>query len=161
MEQQTHHTGLTDAQVQESRLKHGANVLTPPAKEPLWKQLLEKFTEPLIIVLLIAGFASMGISFYEYFILASGPQVFFEPVGIFIAIFLATGLAFYFELQADKEFSILNQVNDDEPVEVIRNGSVTQVPRRDIVVGDVVVLNTGEEIPADGQLLEAVSLSVD
>ena len=161
MEQQTHYTGLTDAQVQESRLKHGANVLTPPAKEPLWKQLLEKFTEPLIIVLLIAGFASMGISFYEYFILASGPQVFFEPVGIFIAIFLATGLAFYFELQADKEFSILNQVNDDEPVEVIRNGSVTQVPRRDIVVGDVVVLNTGEEIPADGQLLEAVSLSVD
>ena len=161
MEQQTHHTGLTDAQVQESRLKHGANVLTPPAKEPLWKQLLEKFTEPLIIVLLIAGFASVGISLYEYFILASGPQVFFEPVGIFIAIFLATGLAFYFELQADKEFSILNQVNDDEPVEVIRNGSVTQVPRRDIVVGDVVVLNTGEEIPADGQLLEAVSLSVD
>ena len=161
MEQQTHYTGLTDAQVQESRLKHGANVLTPPAKEPLWKQLLEKFTEPLIIVLLIAGFASVGISLYEYFILASGPQVFFEPVGIFIAIFLATGLAFYFELQADKEFSILNQVNDDEPVEVIRNGSVTQVPRRDIVVGDVVVLNTGEEIPADGQLLEAVSLSVD
>ena len=161
MEQQTHFSGLSDAQVAESRQKHGANTLTPPKKDPLWKQFLEKFGDPLIIVLLIAGFSSVGISLYEYFGLGESAEVFFEPVGIFIAIFLATGLAFYFELQADKEFSILNQVNDDEPVEVIRNGNVTQVPRRDIVVGDVVVLNTGEEIPADAVLLEATALSVD
>ena len=124
-----HLSGLTDAQVLESRKKHGANVLTPPEKEPLWKQFLEKFGDPLIIILMIAGALSIGLSFYEYFGLEHGAQVFFEPAGIFVAILLATGLAFYFELQADKEFTILNQVNDDEPVEVIRNGNVTQIPR--------------------------------
>ena len=158
---QKHLTGLTDSQVEESRNLHGANVLTPPEKDPLWKRFLEKFGDPLIIILLIAGALSIGISCYEFWGLDKGASVFFEPIGIFIAILLATGLAFYFELKADKEFALLNQVNDDEPVQVIRNGNVTSVPRKDIVVGDVVILNTGEEVPADGQLLEAVSLNID
>ena len=161
MKQKHHYTGLTDAQVLESRRKNGANVLTPPEKEPLWKQFLEKFGDPLIIILMIAGALSIGISCYEFFGLGQGAAVFFEPVGIFVAILLATGLAFYFELQADKEFTILNQVNDDEPVEVIRNGNTTQIPRKDIVVGDIVILNTGEEVPADSELLEATSLHMD
>ena len=161
MEQKHHYTGLTDAQVLESRKKNGANVLTPPEKEPLWKQFLEKFGDPLIIILMIAGALSIGISCYEFFGLGQGAAVFFEPVGIFVAILLATGLAFYFELKADKEFTILNQVNDDEPVEVIRNGNTTQIPRKDIVVGDIVILNTGEEVPADSELLEATSLHMD
>ena len=161
MEQKHHYIGLNDAQVLESRRKNGANVLTPPEKEPLWKQFLEKFGDPLIIILMIAGALSIGISCYEFFGLGQGAAVFFEPVGIFVAILLATGLAFYFELQADKEFTILNQVNDDEPVEVIRNGNTTQIPRKDIVVGDIVILNTGEEVPADSELLEATSLHMD
>ena len=161
MQQKHHYTGLTDAQVLESRRKNGANVLTPPEKEPLWKQFLEKFGDPLIIILMIAGALSIGISCYEFFGLGQGGAVFFEPVGIFVAILLATGLAFYFELQADKEFTILNQVNDDEPVEVIRNGNTTQIPRRDIVIGDIVILNTGEEVAADSELLEATSLHMD
>lgn len=161
MKQKHHYTGLTDAQALESRKKNGANVLTPPEKEPLWKQFLEKFGDPLIIILMIAGALSIGISCYEFFGLGQGAAVFFEPVGIFVAILLATGLAFYFELQADKEFTILNQVNDDEPVEVIRNGNTTQIPRKEIVVGDIVILNTGEEVPADSELLEATSLHMD
>ena len=161
MEQKHHFTGLSDREVLESRKKYGANMLTPPEKEPLWKQFLEKFEDPLIIILLIAGFASVGISIYEYFGLDSGWEVFFEPIGIFVAVLLATGLAFYFELQADKEFTILNKVNDDEPVEVIRNGNAVEIPRKDVVVGDIVILNTGEEVAADGELLEAVTLNVD
>ena len=161
MKQRHHYTGLTDAQVNESRKKNGANILTPPEKTPLWKQFLEKFSDPLIIILLIAGVLSIGISFYEYFGLEQGAAVFFEPVGIFVAIFLATSLAFYFELQADKEFAVLNQVNDDEAVEVIRNSNTTQIPRKDVVVGDIVVLNTGEEVPADGELIESTALHID
>ena len=156
-----HYTGLTDAEVAESRLKHGVNILTPPAKEPLWKLFMAKFRDPLIIILLIAGVLSIGISCYEYWGLGQDGSVFFEPVGIFIAIMLATGLAFYFEMKADKEFALLNRVNDDEPVQVIRDGHVTGVPRKDVVVGDIVILNTGEEVPADGLLLEAVSLNID
>ena len=125
-------------------------------------RFLEKFKDPLIIILLVAGALSIGIACYEYYALPdTGATVFFEPLGIFIAIFLATGLAFYFEARADKEFAILNQVNDDEPVQVIRNGNTTQVPKKDIVVGDTVIITTGEEIPADGELIEAVSLQVD
>lgn len=161
MEQKHHYTGLTDAQVLESRSKHGANILTPLEKEPLWKQFLEKFGDPLIIILLIAGVLSIGISCYEFWGLHEGAETFFEPVGIFVAILLATGIAFIFELKADKQFSVLNQVNDDEMVEVIRNGNTTSVKKKDIVVGDIVVLNTGEEIPADGELLECVRMSVD
>ena len=161
MEQKHHYTGLTDAQVLESRSKHGANILTPPEKEPLWKQFLEKFGDPLIIILLIAGVLSIGISCYEFWGLHEGAETFFEPVGIFVAILLATGIAFIFELKADKQFSVLNQVNDDEMVEVIRNGNTTSIKKKDVVVGDIVVLNTGEEIPADGELLECVRMSVD
>lgn len=161
MAQTFHYSGLTDAEVAESRRAHGVNVLTPPAKEPLWKRFLEKFGDPLIIILMVAGVLSIGISCYEFWGLGQGVGVFFEPIGIFIAILLATGLAFIFELKADKEFALLNQVNDDEPVQVIRNGNAQQVAKKDIVVGDIVILNTGEEVPADGELLEAVMLSID
>ncbi|MDE6859989.1 MAG: calcium-translocating P-type ATPase, PMCA-type [Duncaniella sp.] len=153
--------GLTDKEVEESRRKYGENVLTPPAREPLWKLFLAKFRDPLIIVLLIAGVLSVLISLYEFYGLHQNATVFFEPVGIFMAIFLATGLSFYFEKKAEDEFKILNQVNDDEPVQVVRNGNPTQVPKRDVVVGDVLILNTGEEIPADARLIEATSLNVD
>ena len=158
---QHHFTGLSSAQVEESRKKHGVNILTPPAKDPLWKRFLEKFGDPLIIILLIAGTLSIAISCYQYWGLDKGAGVFFEPIGIFIAILLATGLAFIFELKADKEFALLNQVNDDEPVQVIRDGNAIQIPRKDVVVGDIVILNTGEEVPADGELLEAVHLNID
>lgn len=161
METRHHYTGLSAQEVEASRKEHGENVLTPPAKKPIWLQFLDKFKDPLIIILIFAGVLSIGISFYEYLGLGHGAAVFFEPGGIFVAILLATGLSFYFEYQADKEFAILNQVNDDEPVEVIRQSNITEVPRRNIVVGDIVVLNTGEEVPADGELLESVQLSVD
>lgn len=161
MENSHKYPGLTDAQVAESRRVNGDNILTPPRREPWWRKFAGKFADPLIIILLIAGVMSVGISIYEYVALGEGAEVFFEPVGIFIAIFLATGLGFYFEQKADKEFAILNQVNDDVPVQVVRNGLVTEIPKKDVVVGDIVLLNTGEEIPADGQLIEAVSLNVD
>lgn len=161
MESKHHYTGLTAREVAQSRSKYGENVLTPPAKAPLWLQFLDKFRDPLIIILLIAGALSILISCYEYFGLGDGPTVFFEPVGIFVAIMLATGLSFYFEYQADKEFAILNKVNDDEPVEVIRDSNTTLIPRREVVVGDIVIVNTGEEIPADGELIEATLLNVD
>ena len=115
----------------------------------------------MIVILLVAGALSIGIACYEYYGLGHDWKVFFEPVGIFIAIFLATGLAFIFEEKANRAFSILNRVNDDEPVEVMRGGTVTTVPRRDVVVGDIVFVNTGDEVPADGELMEAVSMSVD
>lgn len=153
--------GLSDAEVLESRRINGRNVLTPPAQTPWWEEFLRKFSDPLIIILLVAGVLSIGISFYEYFGLGQDWKVFFEPIGIFIAIGLATVLAFVFEQRANKAFKILNKVNDDEPVEVMRNGSMTTVPRKDVVVGDIVVLNTGDEIPADGELLDAVTMSVD
>ncbi len=161
MKQEKRLMGLTSRQVEESRAKYGSNVLTPPEKEPLWKQYMKKFEDPLIIILLVAGVLSIGISCYEYFGLDEGWKVFFEPIGIFIAILLATGLGFYFELKANKEFSLLNLVNDDEAVKVIRNGNVVQVPRKDVVVGDIVIINTGDEIPADGELLEATTLQID
>lgn len=155
------YAGLTDAEVLKSRDKYGVNILTPAKKTSPWISFLKKFGDPLIVILLIAGILSVGISFYEYIVLGEGTQVFFEPVGIFIAIMLATGLAFLFEYKADKEFMILNQVNDDEPVKVIRNSKVVEIARKDVVVGDVVILSCGDEIPADGLLLESVSLDVD
>ena len=161
MSQNKNYTGLTDAEVLESRRKNGANVLTPPQQDPWWKGFLDKFSDPLIIILLVAGVLSIGISFYEFFGLGQDWKVFFEPIGIFIAIGLATTLAFIFEQKANKAFKILNQVNDDEPVEVMRGGTMTTIPRRDVVVGDIIILNTGDEIPADGELLDAVTLSVD
>lgn len=161
MERKHHYEGLSEQEVLQSRLKFGENVLTPPAQTPVWKRFVVKFCDPLIVILLVAGVLSIGISFYEYFGLHEGTQVFFEPVGIFIAILLATGLAFFFEEKANRAFSILNQVNDDEAVEVIRNGNTTKVAKREIVVGDLVLLDTGADVPADGELLEAVSLNVD
>lgn len=161
MSQKHKYEGLSEAEVAESRHKNGSNILTPPAKTPLWRRFLAKFRDPLIIILLIAGVLSVCISCYEYWGLGEGGAVFFEPVGIFMAIILATGLAFVFELKADREFELLNKVNDDEPVQVVRGGYALAIPRKDVVVGDIVLLNTGEEVPADGELLEATMLSVD
>ena len=161
MDSKKHYQGLTEAEVLKSREQHGVNILTPPEKESLWSKFLEKFEDPLIRILLVAGLLSVGIAGYEFWGLGHSWTAFFEPIGIFVAILLATGLSFYFELIADKEFSILNQVNDDEPVKVIRNGFTVEVPKKDIVVGDIVILSTGDEIPADAELLEAVTLQVD
>ena len=132
------YTGLTEEEVLRSRAEYGRNVFTEPERTPLWRRFLEKFSDPLIVILLVAGVLSVAISFYEYFSLGLDTTVFFEPVGIFIAIFLATGMAFLFEVKADREFAILNQVNDEEPVIVIRNGRRQQVPKCDVVVGDIV-----------------------
>ncbi len=174
---------LNESQVIASRKEHGANILTPPEKESLWKQFVQTLTGPLghlipgwengdslVFILEIAALLSSFISFSEYYgwlgLEASyDAKVFFEPVGIIIAIVLATGISFYFEVKANREFEILNQVNDDEPVKVIRSidgkEKVVAIPRRDIVVGDVLMLSTGEEVPADCELLEATSLSID
>ncbi len=154
--------GLNEWQVEESRRLYGRNVLTPPEKESLWRTFLSKFKDPLIVILLIAGFLSICISCYEYWCLGSSATVFFEPAGIIIAILLATGLAFIFEYKANQEFSILNKISDDDPVQVIRNGNnATIIPRKDVVVGDIIVINAGEEVPADAELLESTSLNVD
>lgn len=156
--------GLSAAEVAESRARYGENVLTPPKRESIWHKLLLKFTEPLIVILLVAGVMSIGIACYNFF--GDTPyngqsEVFLEPVGIFVAIILATVIAFYFEVKAEKEFSLLNQVSDDEPVQVIREGNTTIIPRREVVVGDIIMVATGDEIPADAELLEATALHVD
>ncbi|MBR8712794.1 calcium-translocating P-type ATPase, PMCA-type [Porphyromonas levii] len=158
---QKHWSGLTAAQVEESRRLHGNNVLTPVEKESVWKKFFEKFKDPTIIILVVAAVLSLGISLYEVLGHGAGADVFLEPLGIVVAVLLATGLSFYFEQKADKEFAILNKVNDDEPVRVIRDGHTIQVPKRDIVVGDLVVVETGNEIPADATLLDSMSLMVD
>ncbi len=158
---QQHYEGLTKEEVLESRQRNGSNVLSEPEKVSLWIRFLHKFEDPLIIILLVAGILSVSISFYEYYVLQEDTTVFFEPVGIFVAILLATGLAFLFEVKADREFAILNQVNDEEPVMVIREGRRQQIPKCDVVVGDIILINTGDEVPADGLLLEAVSMNVD
>lgn len=153
MEHRKHHSGLTDQQVLESRKIHGANILTPPERDPLWKLFLEKFEDPIIRILLIAAVLSLGISFLH--------GSYAETIGIFCAILLATGVAFWFEMDANKKFDILNLVNDDTLIKVIRNSNVCEVPKKDIVVGDIVILGSGEEVPADGELLEAISLQMD
>ena len=147
--------------MEESRARHGSNVLTPPAKPSRWKLFWEKFRDPLIAILVVIGFFAIGVSCYEYFGLHERASVFFEPIGIFVAILLATGLGFYFELKAQKEFSILNRENDHERVCVVRGGNVQEIEKCDVVVGDVIILQTGDEIPADARLLEAASLVVD
>lgn len=161
MSEHKSYKGLTSAEVSESRARSGANVFSPSRRKSLWILFLEKFKDPLIIILLVAAVLSIGIACYEYLSLGMGPAVFFEPAGIIIAILLATGLGFIFEYRANREFDLLNKVNDDQLVQVFRDGEVTEVPRRDIVVGDIVILNTGDEVPADGVLLEALSLNVD
>ncbi len=154
-------SGLTDAQVLLSREGHGSNLLTPPPKTPLWRQFLAKFEDRLIVILLVAGALSLGISCYEFFCVGKDAMVFFEPLGIFIAVLLATGLSFYFELKADREFAILNEVNDEEPVQAIRNGQIVCIAKKDVVVDDILLINTGDEVPADAELLSSVSLSID
>lgn len=171
--------GLTTEEAAESRRLHGRNILTPPAKEPLWKQFLQTLTGPLghlipgwkdgdalVFILEIAALLSIFVSCTEYFgwfgiISHDGLKVFFEPAGIIAAIILATGISFFFEMKANKEFEILNQVNDEEAVQVYRDGNVTSIPKHAVVVGDIIILSTGEEIPADAELLEATSLSID
>ena len=162
--EQKKHLGLNAQQVAESRAKHGANVLTPPAKTPLWKEFLEKFNDPIIRILLLALLASVGISLFEFF--SDGAHhgdasVFFEPIGIFVAVILATGIGFWFEVKANRAFDLLNTVSDEDPVQVVRDGVATEVPKSDIVVGDIVILGTGTEVPADGTLEEAVSLQIN
>ncbi|GIM58309.1 MULTISPECIES: calcium-translocating P-type ATPase, PMCA-type [Capnocytophaga] len=156
-----HYQGLSPNQVEESRKKYGTNEFSQVEKEPLWRQFLEKFQDPIIVILLVALVASFGVSIYEYIAHDKGINAFFEPIGILFAILLATSVAFYFELKANKQFEILNQVNDDIHYKVIREGQVTQVLKKDIVVGDIVLLETGEEIPADGKLLQSISLQVN
>ena len=161
MSEKHHYKGLSEAQVLENRRKYGENTLTPSEKESLWKQFLEKFTDPIIIILLVALIFSFGVSTYEFIVHNEGLNAFLEPVGILFAILLATGVAFYFEVKANKQFEILNQVNDDIYYKVIREERVSQVLKKDIVVGDIVLLETGEEVPADGELLEAISLHIN
>ena len=146
-------TGLTDKQVLESREKYGTNLLTPPKRPSLWKLYLEKFNDPVIRILLVAALFSFVISVIE--------GEYAETIGIFFAIFLATGIGFYFEYDANKKFNLLNAVNEETPVTVRRNGKIQAIPRKEVVVGDIVILNTGEEIPADGTLIEAISLQIN
>ena len=122
---QTHHyTGLSEQEVAASRAQHGDNVLTPPKRQPLWKQYLEKFADPIIIILLVALLLSTGVAFYEFYASGAGVSAFFEPAGILLAVLLATTVGFIFEVSANKKFEVLNQVNDDTAVKVIRNGSI-------------------------------------
>ena len=147
------HIGLTDEEVRQSRAAHGVNLLTPPKRPSLFKLYLEKFQDPVVKVLLVAALFSLIISIVE--------NEYAETIGIIAAILLATGIGFFFEYDANKKFDLLNAVNEETLVKVIRNGHVQEVPRKDVVVGDVVILETGEEMPADGTLLEAVSLQVN
>ena len=161
MTKHKHYIGLTDEQVIASRREHGNNILTPPKQDPLWKQFLEKFNDPLIKILLVALVLSVGLSIYEYFRLKMGVSVLFEPTGIFVAIVLATLVGFLVEVNANKKFRLLNQTDDNVGVKVVRAGHVTQVPRSDIVVGDIVLLDTGEKVPADGTVIDSFNLTVD
>lgn len=214
MNQKHHYTGLTDAQVLESRQKYGVNVLTPPEKETMWDVLKETcthwivismfalivistiaagvlcggmgaiiwsmpaiiafatvlilvvgffggFEDPLFKILIMAFVLSIGISIYEFVWVGAGFKTFFEPIGIIVALVLATSIAFFLERSNEKTFQSLNEVNDGTLVKVIRNNNVCQVPRKDIVVGDIVLLESGEEIPADCELLESLNLSVN
>ena len=147
------HLGLTDQEVLQSREKYGANLLTPPKRPSLLKLYLEKFEDPVVRVLLIAAVFSLIISVIE--------NEYAETIGIIAAILLATGIGFYFEYDANKKFDLLNAVNEETLVKVIRNGRIQEIPRKDVVVGDIVVLETGEEIPADRELIEAISLQVN
>lgn len=159
MESRKHYTGLTDKQVQESREKHGANVLTPPKRDSLWQVFIGNFEDPVIRILMVAVFLSGGIAVAMYF--SEGIVEIAETIGIAVAILLATGVATWFVWDANKKFDVLNQVNDDTLIKVIRNSNVHEIPKKDIVVDDIVILEQGEEVPADGVLLEALSLQVN
>ena len=209
MSNHQHYSGLTDAQVAESRRLNGENILTPPQKESFWdvlKKVLKHwipiamavltvgavvaaaflgghwampavmivswllivvvgvfggFNDPLFKILITAFILSIGIAIYEFEIENASVSTFFEPVGIIVALLLATGVAYLLEKKNEKTFQSLNQVNDDTLVKTIRNNNVCQIPRREIVVGDIVILEQGEEIPADCQLLESLNLIVN
>ncbi|MBO4575348.1 MAG: calcium-translocating P-type ATPase, PMCA-type [Bacteroidales bacterium] len=153
--------GLNAKQVEESRAKHGLNILIPPKKASLFYQFICKFKDPLIRILLIALVLAVGVAVYQFYTSDEGYGVLLEPLGILMAVILATGVGFIFEVSANKKFDILNQVNDDETVKVVRDGNVTMVPKREIVVGDIVMVETGDEVPADGVLLDGFGLQVN
>ena len=144
------HRGLSDAEVLHSRATHGSNELTPRERESLWSKFFEKFKDPIIIILLIAMVLSLLSACYEYFVTKTDPTGagFFEPVGVFLAILLSTGIAFYFELKSEKEFELLSQVGDEVRYKVMRNGEIIQIPKREIVVGDLLYLETGGGDPS-------------
>ncbi len=156
-----HLSGLSAAEVEESARLHGINVITPPPRPSLWIKFLEYFKNPLIKILLVALLLSIGIAVYEYFGTGATGAVFLEPLGILIAILLATLIGFWLEVSADRKFEILNRTNDDMLVKVVREGQVKEIPRRDVVVGDVVILDTGDEVPADGRLVDSLSMGVN
>ena len=159
---ETHQHGLTPTEVAESRKAYGSNTLTPPERESLWSKFARKFRDPIIIILLVAMLLSFGVAWYESWLAGDySLSHFLEPAGVLLAILLATGVAFYFELRSEKEFELLNQVNDDILYKVYRDGQLSQILKAEIVVGDIVLLETGEEVPADGKLLESVSLQID
>jgi len=145
--------GLADEQVKQARSQHGENVLTPPRKTSMWLLYLEKYKDPIIQILIGAAVLSLGLAFIK--------GEFIETIGIFLAIFLATTVGFYFERDAAKKFSVLTQMSEEQPVKAKRNGRVVTVPRREIVVGDIVLLDVGDEVPADGELLESADLEID
>ena len=145
--------GLTAAEVLQSRLEHGENVLTPPKQQSKWRLYLEKYEDPMVRILLVAALVSLALSFVK--------QDFVETLGIIVAIILATTVGFYFECDAARRFSILTQMGEEQSVKVMRDGRLQEIPRREIVVGDIVIVETGDEVPADGKLLESTDLQVD
>lgn len=145
--------GLTDEQVKQSREQHGKNVLTPPQRTSLWKLYLDKYRDPIIQILLVAAFVSLILAFIE--------KNFMETIGIFVAVFLATTVGFYFERDAAKKFNVLTALSEEQPVKVRRNGKVMEIPRHDVVVGDVVLVEVGDEVPADGELIVCNDLQIN
>ena len=145
--------GLTDEQVKQSREQYGRNVLTPPHRTSLWKLYLDKYRDPIIQILLVAAFVSLILAFIEH--------NFMETIGIFVAVFLATTVGFYFERDAAKKFNVLTALSEEQPMKVRRGGKVMQIPRHDIVVGDVVLIEVGDEVPADGELLVSTDLQIN
>lgn len=145
--------GLTDEQVKQSREQHGKNVLTPPQRTSLWKLYLDKYRDPIIQILLVAAFVSLILAFIE--------KNFMETIGIFVAVFLATTVGFYFERDAAKKFNLLTALSEEQPVKVRRNGKVMEIPRHDVVVGDIVLVEVGDEVPADGELIVCNDLQIN
>ena len=145
--------GLTAREVEQSRVKHGENVLTPPRRQSMWRLYLEKYNDPMVRILLVAALVSLVLAFVK--------DDYIETLGIIAAVLLATTVGFYFERDAARKFDVLTQLGEEQPVKVVRDGQVVEIPRREIVVGDVVVVETGDEVPADGQLFESTDLQVD
>ena len=150
---ETKRQGLTPEEVLRSREEHGENVLTPPRRPSMWRLYLEKYQDPMVRILLVAAIVSLALSFIKH--------DFIETIGIIAAVILATTVGFYFERDAARKFDVLTQLGEEQPVRVLREGHIIEVPRREVVVGDIVLVETGDEVPADGQLLEATDLQVD